>query len=220
MSDLRTLLHEAAPLAVDTSDALVESDLARAHRALRRRRARRLGTAGGLVAATAVAALVLTAPDGRPTATRAEGTTSPRSSAVELVAYEGPQPAGFTLDTVPRGWAVRDSTTGLLTLAPRGSVAPSTPDGMTSLVGTIAVSVQSDTGVPTGVRLDDVRVAGHPAVIAHLEGAGDTRTLFVRQSSGAYLTIQVWDGLGWDNRRIAEFAASVHITDDATPSVG
>jgi len=53
-----------------------------------------------------------------------------------------------------------------------------------------------------------------------MKGAGDTRTLFVRQSSGTYLTIQVWDGLGWDNARIAEFGASVHVTDDATPSVG
>jgi hypothetical protein len=73
---------------------------------------------------------------------------------------------------------------------------------------------------PAGVRLDDVTVAGRPAVIAHMKGSGDTRTLFMEQSSGAYLTIQVWDGLGWDNARIAEFAASVHVTDDAKPTFG
>ena len=82
------------------------------------------------------------------------------------------------------------------------------------------MSTQSDSGIPSGVRLDDVTVAGRPAVIAHMRGAGDTRTLFVQQDSGVYLTIQVWDGLGWDNARIAEFAASVHVTDAAKPTVG
>ena len=136
------------------------------------------------------------------------------------MAYTGAQPSGYTLDKVPAGWEVRDSTPSLLTLAPQGSAEADPVEGMTSLEGTIAISTQNDTGVPTDVRLDDVRVGGQAAVIAHMKGAGDTRTLFAQQPDGSYLVIQVWDGLGWDNARIAEFAASVTVTDEAQPAVG
>ena len=222
MSDLRTLLHEAAPQTVPVSELVVERDLARARRALRLRRGRRTGIAAGLVAASALAAVAVVNPGGTPSAPTVTSPPSSRSDApgIELVAYTGAQPAGFELDKVPADWTVRDSTPSLLTLAPEGESAPSSDGGPTSLVGTIAVSTQSDAAIPSGVRLDDVTVDGRPAVIAHMRGAGDTRTLFIEQSSGAYLTIQVWDGLGWDNRRIAEFAASVHVTDDAKPSFG
>lgn len=220
MSDLRTLLHEAAPQTAPVPELVVERDLARARRALRLRRGRRTGIVGGLVAASALAAVAVVNPGGSPSTPTATASTRSGSAGIALVAYTGAQPAGFELDKVPAGWAVRDSTPSLLTLAPEGDVAPPAEEGVTSLVGTIAVSTQSDTAVPSGVRLDDVTVAGRPAVIAHMKGAGDTRTLFVQQSSGAYLTIQVWDGLGWDNARIAEFGASVRVTDDAKPSVG
>jgi hypothetical protein len=220
MSDLRTLLHEAAPQPTAVSELVVERDLARARRALRLRRTRRTGIAGGLVAASALAAVAVVNPGGSPSTPTATATTQAGSAGIQLVAYTGAQPAGFVLDKVPAGWAVRDSDSSLLTLAPEGDSAPASDGGPTSLVGTIAVSTQSDTGVPTDVRLDDVTVAGRPAVIAHMKGSGDTRTLFVQQPSGAYLTIQVWDGLGWDNSRIADFAASVHVTDDAKPTFG
>ena len=223
MSDLRTLLHDAAPSPETTSD-LVDADLGRARRGLRRRRASRLGAATGLVAAAAVGALALVGPSGSPASPSGSGLTAAPSTttdAVELVAYTGVHPSGYQLDKVPAGWEVRDDTASLLTLAPEGGATPSdSAPGTTSLEGVIAVSTQSDTGVPTGVRLDDVTVDGAPAVIAHMKGSGDTRTLFVQQSSGAYLSIQVWDGLGWDNARIAQFAASVHVTDAAVPSVG
>jgi len=56
------------------------------------------------------------------------------------------------------------------------------------------------TGVPTGIQLDKVQVGNQPGVIAHMKGAGDTRTLFVKQPNGVYLEIQVWDGLRWQDR--------------------
>ncbi|KAA1380390.1 hypothetical protein [Aeromicrobium fastidiosum] len=220
MSDLRTLLHEAAPQPTAVSELVVERDLVRARRALRVRRARRTGIAGGLVAASTLAALAVVNPGSAPSTPSATVSTQPGDAGIELVAYTGAQPSGFELDKVPAGWAVRDSTPSLLTLAPEGTSAPATAGGPTSLVGTIAVSTQSDTGIPSGVRLDDVTVGGRPAVIAHMLGSGDTRTLFLEQAPGTYLTIQVWDGLGWDNARIAEFAASVHVTGDAKPTVG
>lgn len=222
MSDIRTLLHEAVDLAaLPTTDA--DADVTRGRRALRRRRATRLGAGSGLVTAAAVGALVVIGSGGAPVAqTTAETTASPRgaATAVTLVAYSGPQPEGFVIDKVPAGWEVRQNNAGSLVLAPQGSVEKPTEEGMTSLEGTIAVMTQRDTGVPTGVRLDNVRVGERPGVIAHMKGAGDTRTLFVERSPGTYLVIQVWDGLGWGNSRIAEFGASVHVTKDAVPSAG
>lgn len=218
MSDLRTLLHEAAPTPETTLD-MVDADLGRARRGLRRRRASRLGAATGLVAAAAVGALALVGPGGSPGSPSTGSLTAAPSStseAVELVAYTGVQPSGYRLDKVPAGWEVREDSASLLTLAPEK--APEREPG--TMEGMIAVQTQSDTGAPTGVRLDDVTVGGAPAVIAHMLGSGDTRTLFARQPSGTYLVIQVWDGLGWDNARIAQFAASVHVTDEAVPAVG
>ncbi|MET0822407.1 MAG: hypothetical protein ABWY58_15700, partial [Aeromicrobium sp.] len=184
MPDLRTLLHEAAPQTTAVSELVVERDLARARRALRVRRARRTGIVGGVVAASALAAMIVVDPGGSPSSPTATRSDAP---GIDLVAYAGAQPAGFELDKVPAGWAVRDSTPSLLTLAPAGAGVPASDGGPTSLVGTIAVSTQGDTGVPSGVRIEPVTVAGRPAVIAHMKGAGDTRTLFVRQSSGTYL---------------------------------
>lgn len=220
MSDLRTLLHEAAgPSDTITSREVADADLLRARRSLRRRRVSRVGAASGLVAAAAIGALAIVGPSS-PALNDSPGST-PSSSAVALVAYAGPQPRGIILDKVPVGWTVRDSTRGLLTIVPEGSTNDqSGSPGSTSLEGTIAVMVQRDTGVPTDVKLDQVTVDGRPAVIAHMKGSGDTRTLFAKQPSGAYLQIQVWEGLGWDNAAIAEFASSVHVTKDAELSVG
>lgn len=223
MSDIRTLLHEAAGLAEPTVASIADADLIRARRALRRRRATRISAGSGLIAAAAVGALAIVGPGGSPNAPSTDTTVAvPQGEAtgVRLVAYTGAQPEGFVLDKVPAGWKIRESTAGTLILAPKGSVEKEMTEGATSFEGTIAVMTQSDTGVPTGVQLDDVQVGDRPGVVAHMEGPGDTRTLFVKQSSGAYLTIQVWDGLGWDNDRIAEFGTSVHITKDAQPSVG
>ncbi len=220
MSDLRTLLHEAAgPSDTTTSNSVADADLARARRALRRRRASRMSAGSGLVAAAAIGAFVIVGPSSSPSG-HDSAVPGKSSSSVALAAYTGKQPTGFILDKVPVGWAIRDNTPGVLTIAPEGSTPVSGPAGATSLVGTIAVMTERDTGVPTGVELDHVTVGDSPAVIAHMLGSGDTRTLFGKQPSGAYLVIQVWNGLGWDNAKIAEFASSVHITKDAQLGVG
>ena len=214
MSDLRTLLHEAAPAEHATTTSIADGDLARAQRVLRQRRTRRMRAGSGLVAAAAVGALIIVNPGGTPTAPAAAPSSSTAPS-VKLVAYNGTQPSGYTLDKVPAGWQIDHDDLSLLTLAPAGTKPTSTPDGVVSLEGRIAVSTESDTGVPTGVQLDDVTVGDRPGVIAHMEGAGDTRTLFVKQPSGVYLVIQVWSGLGWDNQQIAEFGNSVRINPGA-----
>ncbi|MET0448237.1 MAG: hypothetical protein ABW004_07505 [Aeromicrobium sp.] len=221
MSDLRTLMHEAAGASDHAvTDSIVDADLVRARRALRRRRASRLSAGSGLIAAAAVGALVLVGPGGSTSGPTGTTTSAAPATAVDLVAYTGTQPVGYTLDRVPVGWEVHHDDVGLLTLAPSGAVLAADSEDEPQLEGTIAVMTQSDTGVPTGVQLDDVEVGGEPAVIAHMQGSGDTRTLFEKQPSGVYLVIQVWDGLGWSNDQIADFASSVHITKDAAQSVG
>lgn len=222
MSDLRSLMQEAASLSDHATPAVTDADLARARQALRRRRAGRMGVGSTLVAAAAVGAFAIIAPLGSPSdsADRPTAAGRPAETGIALVSYTGTQPSGYVLGKVPAGWSIRDDNPSLLTLAPEGAVQDDTADGVTSLAGTIAVMTQTDTGVPTDVALDQVQVDGRAAVIAHMKGTGDTRTLFVEQPSGAFLVIQVWDGLGWSNRQISDFAESVHITKDAQPSVG
>jgi hypothetical protein len=218
MSDLRTLLHQAAPAEHVTTTPVADGDLARARRVLRQRRTRRMSAGSGLVAAAAIGAIVVVNPGSAPTAPSAQPSSSTASS-VKLVAYTGTQPTGYTLDKVPAGWKIDEDDISLLTLAPAGAKLAST-GGSGSFVGKIAVMTESDTGVPSGVQLDDVTVGDRPGVIAHMKGAGDTRTLFVKQPSGVYLEIQVWSGLGWDNQQIAEFGNSVHINAGARTTVG
>lgn len=226
MSDLRTLMHQSADLApAAVRMSAVDADLARGRQALRRRRARRMSAGSGLLVATAVGAMAVVSNGLQPPLHRPSDTTStvqPDSgAAIEMVAYTGAQPSGYVLDKVPSGWTVRDDTASVLTLAPADATTPDAgPEGAISFEGTIAITTQPDTGLPTGVQLDDVEVAGAPAVIAHLKGSGDTRALFLQQPSGDYLVIQVWDDLNWDNEHIAQFASSVHVTDGAQISVG
>lgn len=215
MSDLSTLLHEAAPAAHPTTTSVADGDLARARRVLRQRRTRRLSAGSGLVAAAAIGALVIVNSGGSPASTTVAPSTKSTSS-VKLVAFTGKQPTGYTLDKVPAGWQIAEDNLSLLTLAPAGAKS----SGPGSFVGKIAVMTESDTGVPTDVQLDDVTVGDRAGVIAHMKGAGDTRTLFVKQPSGDYLEIQVWSGLGWDNQQIAAFGESVHINAGAKKTFG
>lgn len=222
MTDLRTLMHEATSLTEEPTESIADADLSRARRALRRRRAGRFGVGSTLVAAATIGAFALVSASSSPSDPSGTSVAAPdrTGSAIELVAYSGKQPTGYVLDKVPAGWHVRDDTRSLLTLAPEGSPQGDVAPGMASLEGTIAVTTQFDTGVPTGVKLDHVTVGGRAAVIAHMLGSGDTRTLFVEQEPGTFLQIQVWDGLGWGNQQIVDFAESVHITEDAQPTFG
>jgi hypothetical protein len=125
MNDVRALLSEAVPDDLRTADRWpdAESDIARGHALLVRRR-RRFALAGGtgLVAAAAVGALLVTGPLG-PTGQPAPVAGAPSAggsalgnAGVALVAYDGTQPKGYTLKTIPQGWEVAsaDNTTLVL----------------------------------------------------------------------------------------------------------
>ncbi|WFE26386.1 hypothetical protein O7623_24095 [Solwaraspora sp. WMMD791] len=146
--------------------------------------------------------------------TTSSTTTGGSSTAVQLVAYTGSQPEGYRLATVPQGWVVQGSDAWTLVLAP-ADAADTDPH---SFIGKIAVSTQAQ--MPTGLPSESVTVDGLAGHLVTMEDNTDGRTLFVEQPGGGYLTVQVWDGLGWSGERIVEFAAGIEVTGDAQQTVG
>ncbi len=216
MSDLHTRLDEIAGPTVAPSASTVDADLSRGRRALRRRRASQIVGGSGLVVAAVIAAALAV-----PSASTDRNAAAPVASggvaaqvSTRLVAYTGQQPTGFTLDQVPEGWVVQGVDKYVLTLAPKNA----TDKDPHSFIGKIAIALSD--AVPHDVAKKDVRVGDKPGVLATMKGSTDGRTLFVKQPSGAYLTIQVWDGLGWGENDIVQFAVGVHVNDGAGVSVG
>ena len=165
MSDLRTLMHQSVAPVPAVDAPTVDADLARGRQALHRRRARRLSAGSGLLVAAVLGTVAVVSNGLQPSLDRPAppaSTAQPRSgAAIDLVAYTGAQPSGYVLDKVPSGWTVRDDTAGVLTLAPSDAAAPDGDlEGAISFEGVIAITTEADTGLPTGVRLDDVEVAG------------------------------------------------------------
>lgn len=231
MSDLRALMDEAAgPPQPPTASVVADADLARGRHALRRRRVRRAGIGSGLVTVAVLGAFAIVTPGALP------GSTNPGISvaSTSLVSYTGKQPVGFILDKVPAGWEIAASDPGHLLLAPVGteiqpskSISPGSPESgsafseAVSLKGKIAVQLQRP-GMPAELAPTSikVRVNDQPATIATMRGGDGTRTLYLKQRPRAYLTIQVWGGLGWSNDQIVEFASAIHVTKDAEYTVG
>ena len=200
MMSLNDRLDRIAGPAVDPTPAQADADLTRARRALTRRRAvQKLSVSA--VAAVALAGAVTwgAGPDAAPQ-------PSAPIAATRLVAYQGAQPQGFTIDKVPAGWEVQGGGPGNLTIAPEG-IADQHPD---SFVGKIAIMLQSqdDTSTPAGTSL---QVGGKPAILNSSEGAGDVRNLWVQQPDGVWMQVQIWDGSDWTQSELVEFADGIHV---------
>jgi hypothetical protein len=220
MSDLRTRLDEIAGPAVAPSTSTVDADLSRGRRALRRRRVAHIAARSSFAAA-AVLAVALAIPavftggssTGGSSTSVATGGVSSRLP-TQLVAYTGKQPAGFTLDQVPEGWQVQGGDQVSLTLAPTNA-----PNKDGSCAGKICIFLQKS--LPPDVPRKDVRVGDKPGVLATMKGgSSQPGTLFVKQPSGAYLTIQLWDGLNWTEKDLIQFATGVHVNDGAGLTAG
>jgi hypothetical protein len=244
MMDLRNHLEEIAGSAPATTVGQVDADLARGRQALRRRRTGRAvaGSAFGvaaLVAAVAVAGAGGGFDSGPPAGPG--GDRPAVASAVQLVAYKGEQPKGFTIDKVPDGFFIQSSENYSLTLAPRSAqnpgpdVNPSTNPvyDPNSYVGKIGIMLESrDQNGPSRKGLQ-VTVDGQPATLlkslpgvtpdgpAPTRADGDTGSeLWVRQPSGVYLIVQFWEGLGMSQAQMVELGAGVHVLKAALQARG
>ncbi|MET0419421.1 MAG: hypothetical protein ABW022_25690 [Actinoplanes sp.] len=203
MMDLHDRLNRIAGPAVPPTTAQADADLTRARRALNRRRA---------VQKLSVAAVAAVALAGAVTWVNAEGPAPAPAqvAATRLVAYQGEQPQGFTIDKVPAGWEIQGGSLGNLTIAPEG-IADQSPD---SFVGKIAIMLQSvdDTSTPTGTALE---VGGKPAVLNEAGGVEFGKNLWVKQPDGVWMLVQIWDARGWTQADLAEFADGIHVEEGA-----
>jgi hypothetical protein len=236
MMDLHDRLGRLAGPAVPPTDEQAAADLARGRRALGRRRTVK-GAAAGVFAVAAAAAVIAYGTAGRPAAhpaspvvaapaksapaksspaksSPAAPATSPISTA-RLVAYEGKQPKGYTIDKVPAGWEIQGVSNFVLTIAPVGDK----DKDVDSWIGKIAVMLQSrdDHSRPTGTK---VKVGRRAGVITVADGPTGTRSLYVKQPNGINLIVQIWDARGWSNEQIATLGAGIHVLSTAQQGRG
>jgi hypothetical protein len=220
MMDLHDRLATLAGSSGVPSAEQADADVARGRRALRKRRLFRSAGASAFAVAALAAAVTYGASSGSGSGTPAPGavaggTGSPAAVATHLVAYQGAQPKGFTIDKVPAGWEVQGVNQAVLTIAPKG-LADKNPD---SFVGKIAIMLQSadDHSTPTGTSIE---VGGKPGVINTPEDPGNTKNLWVKEPNGIWLQVQIWDASGWSNAAIVEFGAGIHVLPGAVQGRG
>jgi hypothetical protein len=240
MMDLRNHLEEIAGPVVPIAAGQVEEDVLRGRRAARQRRSVQavVGSAFGVAALVAV----FTVPSGGvgagphgPTAAAPPAAVAP----LKLVAYQGAQPKGFTIDKVPAGWFVQSDDNYHLTLAPEkvkdaGPAVNPSADPLydpATYVGKIGIFLESKyqsgpsrkgtevtVGDRTGVLLKSLpaMVPGQPEA----DLAGDTGWgLWVEQPSGIWLIVQFWKGLGMSQDQMVELAAGVHVHKSALQGI-
>jgi hypothetical protein len=226
MSDIEQLLRQTArSCEVTPSPDVVEADILRGRAAWRRRRRRRAvwSSVGSTVAAAVVVGTAIVvggvggsdgageSPAAGPEAAPAQG---PKSG-VSLVAYDGEQPNGFTVDLVPDGWYIQppDHPQYSLTIAPEGDTT--SPDAFT---GKLVVMLQSKSvgpGLPEAG--DPVEVNGRPGMV---RDSGSADTLTYDYGNGVYVDVQAWHNLGWTDEQMVSFAEGVTVTPDALAGIG
>ena len=241
MTDLRSHLEDIAGSVAAPPANQADADLARARHALRRRRVAQsvAGSAFGVAALVAAFSVV--------TAGTAAGPHNPvgqrpaTASAVQLVAYKGQQPKGFTVDKVPDGWFIQSDENYSLVLAPDKAkkpgpdVNPSTQPlfDKHSYVDKITIMLESKdqngpsregkavkAGDKEGVLLKSLRGVT-PDGPAPTAAGGDTGwELWLEQPSGVHLIVQYWQGLGLSEDQMVELGAGVHVHKDAERTAG
>jgi hypothetical protein len=221
MTDLYSRMERLSGPVEPVPAAAVEGDLVRGRRAVRSRRFAQ-GGAGAVVGIAAVAAafaLTATVPGDsagqRPPVIAQTGSTG----GIQLVAYTGEQPKGFTIDTVPAGFSIKRQNEYELVLAPDRATVPA-PE---SSVPVIENSNGYDDAI--AVYLDDlddmwgdqVTVDGKPAwtrMITTPDGAKAGGQIFIAQADGVYLIVQVSETVGLNKDQMLQIAGGVHVAPD------
>lgn len=245
MMDLRDAFQDVAGRPVAPTIQQVDSDLSRGRTALRRRRA--IQTAGGslfaIAAGVAAFAVATSGTATGPAGIDAKAPPAASAQSIQLVAYKGEQPKGFTVDTVPDGWFVQAVNEYALVIAPNKAKNPG-PDVDPSKApiydpgdysNKIAVFLESkDSGTPQGepikvgdgegilrksLRGDVSDANGMPSPEPARADGDYGSTIFIKQRNDVYLAVQFWGGLGFTRQQMAELAAGVHVH-DAVQGVG
>ncbi|WP_458682575.1 hypothetical protein [Prescottella equi] len=197
-------------------EEVVSQDIERGHAALKRTRTRRRAIGGGFAFAIAVAALIgsnmIVDAEGRDqlTADGVQTGVNEAAPAVQLVAYAGAQPPGFTLASIPNGFVVQGAAPDFLTLA-----RPGDGTAAESFVDKVVVMLKSKdaTGPGPGTA---VTVNGHPGVISDGGGAR-----LLRYSDGSnHLVLQAWDSIGLTDAQLVALAEGVAVTSESIAPVG
>jgi hypothetical protein len=204
MTDLDSLLNTAAGSPRPTTGTDVNADLARGRRALRNRRASRLG--GGAFAVLLVAGVVVAQNGGAFDGSPAGGTAVVTQPDIAFVAYTGAQPEGFTVSTVPKGWRIQGVNSYALLIVPPGNTRPGDDIELSSFEGKLVVMLESAdvTEAPTGTPIsvgDREGVVSKPG-----DGYGQ---LHWTDAAGHRLDVQWPLTAGWSDRDVADFAAGV-----------
>lgn len=241
MNELRGHLEDIAGPVTPVADGQIDADILRGRRATRQRRTLQ-AVAGSLFGVAALTA-VFTIPSGGvgagpqgPTAAAPPAVVA----AVDLVAYQGAQPKGFTVDKVPAGWFIQSDEEYALTLAPERLRDPG-PDvdpsahpeyDPSTYVGKIGIFLESKDQSGPGRAGDEIPVGdGTGILVKHLppvipgEPEGDPngdygKSLWVEQPSGIWLIVQFPERLDMSREQMAELAAGVHVHKSAIQGRG
>ena len=221
---LGTLRDTGAQVPADSDT--VAADVARGRRALIVRRGRRIaGT--GFVAVAAAAAIATgtvgqSSGSGATAASRPSAVIQPTTATthLQLAAYEGAQPVGFKVTTVPAGWHVTSSSRSAFVAVPPGTKTPHGPAGApVSLMGGIAVMLQGDSRLPADGPITKVTVQGNEGQLGLTEDKG-AKWLIYPHGAGSKVLVQVPTKLGLTDKQIVQFADGITVTSDAQAARG
>ena len=134
---------------------------------------------------------------------------------IGLGAFDGKQPPGYRLGSVPKGWVVQGSNASSLTIA-RADAKDKDPNSFTDKL--VVLSESEGASVDRSGRAQSVD--GRPGFVKKL-GKPDNMLVLVYQSrSGQWLTMQAPTALGWGGPEVAVFAAGVEVLPTARPGQG
>ncbi|GAB7048107.1 hypothetical protein [Catenuloplanes indicus] len=223
--DLHSRMQRLGGTIEEPSAAAIEGDLARGRKAVRRRRAARVatGSAVGVAAIATAFALTVTGPAGTPPATvPAPALAEASASGVQLVAYSGEQPEGFTIDKVPQGYTVQTQNEHALVLAPEqlpsvrlSDVPDSVLDNPQAFIYKIAVYLAGPEAVPGDS--EKISVGGKNALF-HLDAPRTSEgerepgaRYFITVAPSVHMVVQFWPDMKLTEVQMTEIAGGIDV---------
>jgi len=196
MMDLHTRFQRLGGEIESAAAEVIEADLARGRRAVRRRRTAQTiaGSAFGIAAIVVTFSLTGATLGDSSGTERVPAVVQSTTGGLKLVDYSGTQPKYFTIDKVPEGYFIQNDDEGGLTIAPNSAQNPG-PDVDPSkaplynprdLGGKIGIYLErkDSRGAVSGEK---VAVGTHRAVMHPI---GPTWQLLISVSPDVYATVQ------------------------------